>query len=887
MKKFSKKIAMMMVLAMLVSMFSGIVSASAASIWSAKSVDDDHYAVVMGETIEVKKGEFINFDLFKADVEATEAGYEYTWESSDPEVLFIVKEGKNNGYARVKGEVGDEATITVNFKNLATGKDAERSFDVVVVEELEADVVEEVEYAVEVNFGEEAFVVGEEYELEAVAYADDEAIEAEVAFFIGEEEIEDGVYAPTKAETVIITVVVYVDGEAVATGDIECEVIEAVASEIIAAKQKDAKTVELTFDAAITAEEAAKIELFLGSVAKNNYKKKVTVKDNVVTYESIATFGNNKTWTFIYGDSKIDLTSSQGEVAKVVIDGPEIFYLKKNGVLNNPAKIKYTCYDKNDVMVTMPADAYITWDVKGDATLGDADIIFAEAGKSATISGVYHTGKFDEKSNQEITIDIAPYEVTSADNNDATMQAFSQTGVTVESKEAKYGKYDIPVNKTGYVHVEFLFSDATKVVPGKLGPNQNGLDDKGNQIVTFESTATDKLIVDPKDGQLIPLKEGKVDVLVKVNGEDFDLVTVEIVAAEVAKAPSVSVSANQISNSTALNQYVAYKATGTTQYNNKIGYKITNIEVVSDPFDKAKEAEAELKTALKNGAFFGPTGTEEVKVYANAQVGSGCLKTGNYVFKLTIKADDGKEFTQNVSVFVRQANATTDDIASIGVEFVNSNGVYDTAATKATENFDAKVNIRFIGKNSAGVAVRYIDPTAVSSSIEIKIGSSKQDYAIDKDGISVALYTAKGGKYSVSGAAVTGVSYTAIKDGDYTITGKIDGKTIPNTKFVVKNTQAAPALSLTDNGAKLEINAGEDLMAKLATCYKALEGKSGEYSYGDIKVTAVTASDNAKNAVAGEYYVVITKAEVYQTFNAGAVVKHELTLAQPITLTVK
>ena len=148
--KFSKKIAMMMVLAMLVSLFSGIVSASAASIWSAKSVDDDNYAVVMGETIEVKKGEFINFDLFKADEEATEAGYEYTWKSSDEEVIFIGNLTGKNGYARVKGEVGAEATITVNFKNLATGKDAERSFNVVVVEELEADVVEEVEYVISV-----------------------------------------------------------------------------------------------------------------------------------------------------------------------------------------------------------------------------------------------------------------------------------------------------------------------------------------------------------------------------------------------------------------------------------------------------------------------------------------------------------------------------------------------------------------------------------------------------------------------------------------------------------------------------------------------------------------------------------------------------------------
>lgn len=64
--------------------------------------------------------------------------------------------------------------------------------------------------------------------------------------------------------------------------------------------------------------------------------------------------------------------------------------------------------------------------------------------------------------------------------------------------------------------------------------------------------------------------------------------------------------------------------------------------------------------------------------------------------------------------------------------------------------------------------------------------------------------------------------------------------------------------------------------------------KAGEYTYSAIEVTQIKGTDNAKNATAaGEYYVVVEKVVVYQTFAKGAVVKHEITVNRPITLTVK
>ena len=69
MRKLSKKISMLMVLAMLVSLFSGIVSASAASKWS--FYDRETKEVVdVKETYYMEKNQYANFDLYCEGEEA-------------------------------------------------------------------------------------------------------------------------------------------------------------------------------------------------------------------------------------------------------------------------------------------------------------------------------------------------------------------------------------------------------------------------------------------------------------------------------------------------------------------------------------------------------------------------------------------------------------------------------------------------------------------------------------------------------------------------------------------------------------------------------------------------------------------------------------------------
>ena len=866
MRKFSKKIAMMMVLAMLVSMFSGIVSASAASIWSAKSVDDDNYAVVMGETIEVKKGEFINFDLFKADEEATEAGYEYTWESSDEEVIFIGNLTGKNGYARVKGEVGDEATISATFTNLETGKSATRSFDVVVVEELTADA----EYDIIPNFDvEEAFVVGEEYELDAVVTADGEEIEADIVFTIDDEEVE--VFAPTEAaESVTIVAIATIDGEEY-TAEWDCVVIDAAATEIVSAKQLDAKKIELTFDAAISQAEADKIELFLGDVAKSINKNKATAKDNKVVYESYIDFGNGKTWTFVYGDSKLDIKSSQGEVAKIVITGPQIVYMNKGG----SAKIEYKCYDANDVEVAKPNNTYIEWKVSDNsaANAGNDTISFYAKDKEVTLTGIYHTYKYDETKNyEEITLPIAGFDVISRETDAPSIAGVSKFGVN-----AQYNSVTIPAGDYNQkLYVEFGYTDGKTF---KTAEKVN--EEAGKTVISYASTDETTLIVDPYSGKLIPIKEGQAVVLV-LNGEDVIYKnTIIIGPAKAALDPIVDKTSQVVSNAVVLNRNVAFNFSGKDNYNGDVKWTVDSVSVITTPYNPDKADEKILADAVPGYlSYVDAEGNKLNKLTVNAVKDGVALKSGTYVFevKLANTLTASKTAKIRVSVYVQDA-ATSPKVESYRLEVVGGPN-FNTTITKDTKVADLTKNVEFklYGYNKDGVAVE-----EVVSGAALNIKLNGEDFIKETDIVSIPLY--------VSGTAING-AYQSQKTGNFVVTGKYGDFTLPSVSFTISNTQAKPVVAVVNKTAEMTAQAVSGdafkvaLYGKLSECFKAPDNNNDVSYSAPAVIDAVYTVDGT--SVKGTYGAFAKKVTITETYAASKItVKHDIDVNLNITLTLK
>ena len=204
MRKLSKKISMLMVLAMLVGMFSGIVSASAASSWSFKS---KNYNVAVDGTVVMGNKEYADFDLLKDGKAPT--GYTVTWASSDENVVWV---NAKTGQLRVNklgmANVGDKAVISATFTNTATKKSATRSF-VIAYGEQEYELVAKVG---DVVLGEETLLVGESYKLattvldEAGNSVDFKTCKLYRNYFIDGKAIANP-YVPEKVGKVTITVI--------------------------------------------------------------------------------------------------------------------------------------------------------------------------------------------------------------------------------------------------------------------------------------------------------------------------------------------------------------------------------------------------------------------------------------------------------------------------------------------------------------------------------------------------------------------------------------------------------------------------------------------------------------------------------------------------------
>ena len=436
-----------------------------------------------------------------------------------------------------------------------------------------------------------------------------------------------------------------------------------------------------------------------------------------------------------------------------------------------------------------------------------------------------------------------------------------------------YKSLTVPANTDNFkLFVKFVYDDAKA---SQKTAAELGNDDKGNPIVTYESTDSSKLIVDPKTGLLIPLKQGVVDVIVNVKGEFYAVIPVTVGPAVASTAPTVKASASQISNSTLLGQTVTFTAEGKDNYQADCAFTVSKVEVKSDPYNPTKVDEKAVKDALV-GTFITFAGKEV------AVDGAG-LKAGNYVLKLTIKGFDNKEYTQNVSFVVRAAKAD-DEVKSLAIEFVGGKNAYDTAATKDTANLAGKVEFKIVGKNAAGVAVKYMPIASVSHTLEIKLGSDKVTGVVfGEDSAYLNLYNedATNGVYTTDGTTV----YAPIKNGTYVITGKLNGQTVPTATFTVSNSQAAPAIEVKE--AAIAITSGDDLTAALVACFAAPKNAdNGDYSFSAVTLGEAKATDGLLAGTVGEYSVFVKSVKVTQTFKGNVSVNYTVDVNQSITVTV-
>jgi len=848
MRKLSKKISMLMVLAMLVSLFSGIVSASAASIWSFYDRTAD-VVVERNETYVMEKDQYANFDLYREGEEADADIYEYTWVSSDPDVVYV---DATNGRLRAdkygKAEAGDKAFVYVLIDNKTTEKNenAKRGFYI----EIAADeVVEEpeVEYAIVSNIGEEVYLTGEKYELEAVVTADGEEIEAEVVFSI------DGVaiteYAPTKAGEFTIVATATIDGEEYAAEF--PVVVEESLPEIVEAKQTALNTVTITFNNADWAKDFAskvKLSYFAGEVEIADLVKSAVAKDEVVTITLYNAMTADTTYKFAY--EGYDECVATVKAAKV-----EPAYIKVvGGKVPQTGRADVKIYTANDVDITsdeLKANVtYKSLDENVCDVTGNGDIFFYEIGKSAPVEATYEMG-WDADGNEKTDLkdkavyySVKEFEYSRPTGFAAGLATADKTKLTYASN-ATVALDDSYVIYAKYTATKYDGNKTDKYIIG-------GTDEEGNSY-TFYSTNESIVLVNPATGALSPCAVGTASVYLK-DANNTVVGSVAIVVKEGRKLNSFTARIDKKQLSTDIVGEYTEAIVSTKDQLNADYTANYSIELVSPLKDAAGNTLTAASFFSNTDALTAADG--KVRLVLNTAGALAAIADGKtQTIAFNLKAADPKNPTGNVksarlSVTIKDMTGTTVNKSTLTV---SANSV-DTKLNKANAGaYDVNITLVNVDKDNYAKGNANIGfattASATTGAYTVVISKGNTVYT-------TGTHFAYNGtdKITIKPVVVSGSDIIKIEAGNYKIQlfkGVNGTKSQPIDVAYVNITDSTPAIGVEVKTDTLTANNEAGVEAALKFVRNGAEIKNTD-SEDFIEVIQVV---NPVSNISGKYYV--------------------------------
>ena len=563
MRKLSKKISMLMVLAMLVSLFSGIVSASAASAWSFKSAK---YDVDVNETIEMEKNEYADFDLFKNDAAPT--GYTVKWASNNPDAVWVnAKTGQLRADKFGTADLGDKATISATFTNTATKKSATRSFVIVVAEKAAYTLTTKVGEAV---LGAEALTVGTEYALTSTVTADGKAVDATVAYTVDGVAVTALKFDAAGEYTVVATATV--GGKVVAT--VKTAVVAAKANTAIVSAKQTSLTKALLVLGSETAAKAAADDksVAVTFVAENStydidaLVKSVSVDANnksAVVVEMYDQFVPKFTYKFTIGtESKsfVAVTANEEDIASISV----VTWNKY--IAENYNDLKVQVFNAQGIEITDSKevqeylDYYLSWEVV-DSDAG-VDILnnqlqFFEANKSVVVKAILNMG-YNDDGTEKVDLTAVGKLVSVAKSADKPAVGFIiKDGVTFGDAGHWDNNYKLDTIEliadempgqliAKYVESEEKFGWAQNHDRFVIGGEDNGLDPKVGY--TYRSSNEEVCFVDAETGTVYPSKAGTAKLyVINPDGAAIGSVSVKVYADQALKNFTASLSKEKLS----------------------------------------------------------------------------------------------------------------------------------------------------------------------------------------------------------------------------------------------------------------------------------------------------------------------------------------------------
>jgi len=781
MKNMKQKLSLVLVLALLVSLFSGIVSASAATVtkssWSFRTTSGKRIDV--NGKISMKKNEFQDFNLYKSgkQIKENDATYQVTWSSDDEDVIWInSKTGKSRAdRSKTMKEDYGEATITAKIENKKTGAIAYRKFLVTVgnkPSEL-AEVVLSFEESIDPT---QTLELGKSYKY-VTTYFDQNGEPFDISdsdacplIFFDQEAIDINVDDETitvkKAGEHKVTIAVFDtaedadEAESAEDSDITSELsfyVEDPTPQIVDIRQTELTEVEITFnkeeyakDAVENRQKLTMAYLLNGREIQSTYQLASIKEDdpNTVCITLFSSLSEGIDYVFRYAGKEKTLEaklSGSGNIPAYIKLVPEDVEIETDYKMQvkvyNAAHVDITSVIKYPLHFEALDNRY-----EYDYIISDNTLFFLTKGVVAQIK-VTMDMPYDAMGNPMADLhDIAYFtSVPKAEPIYFDCDAYSITteAGTLEPKKLTYQQ--VPKTLCAddvdlYLSASFTYIDTKKKESKQY--IVKGVDSLGNSGYTYVSTNESYLLVDRYTGKLYPLQKGGAGVqILNPKGETIGVATVKI-------------SENRmLDNFVIINQGAqTMSATGDTSGIEVMNFNVRALDQNGEPIENVRfsyqitypEYTAPFETVF-NHSYENNT----LKIWENDGLTKEVVPGSIKAFNIEVSATYGtKREKTTIRVIVKN---------TVGVK------VAKTELSVSQERIDLKLDKGSLDGYDSEIQVRTYDSSNESSRYLIGLENIKQVYSTAEISTSLDAYSVL---IQRNGEPVTGEEFV------------LDGKTI-------------------------------------------------------------------------------------------------------------
>lgn len=736
--KFFKKLSLVLVLAMVLSVFAPVAGAFAAK---APKLNSTNKYLHLGR---VDSGE----NQFNFNISNKGKGWSYYWESSNEAVATV---NEKNGVVTAK-----KAGVTMISVEITDAEGEE--VDTLIAKVTVRDNIK----TVKISNPKDTLKVGEEhdYDRSYVSEANKTTGSKSVTRWTvepeGAEISDKGIFVATKAGEYTVTAYSFQslarykawDKDPVANAG---EVLDSdsttvvVAGSMLEPKQVSLDTVKVLFDSAMTdIEKNLSIHQLVGETKVKQIVKKVAVAADKKSADVTVYVPFNAGATYVVDYTGLDSVRFDAATTNVE-DVAAIEITTSQATLNESTKVEYRLLNADNVDITTSTlEARVT--MASDGAVGTffdgKNITVFNKNAMATITATFHTYKYDQVGNEigAKTHTAIVVGVEKAATNITGLNAWT----IVNNNDPKFDdmKKQIAVGDSGYrLFVEFNQQTGT-ADPVKINSNQS------DQSGKFDFTSSDKniLIVD-QQGNLYPVANGDVIVVVSYGEAGsrtaIGAITISVSAKRAVGTYTLDKYNVTLTNSKTINQTDTVKISLKDQLGADYDYKNIEIKKLSGPAQPTGIAEVVTLGSQ-------PKPAEGKIVFSGAG-----RAAGEYAYQITV---EGKVAVVTVKVLdgaLGESGKVSYNQLSLGATSVDVKADKDNKGNK-------EISLEIIGYNDKGVKATSQNLDGTNFKIEVDA-----PWNYDKDKLGVFNTTTK--KYTLA-KGTSGSAVVKAPTGNYKVT---------------------------------------------------------------------------------------------------------------------